>query len=199
MSKSARRHVAHAVSELETLDGMLQYCQQTLLVKIDGLGEEDLRRPQVPSGTTLLGMVKHLGYAHRWWFRIVFADEAVDVPWTADDPAAVRFGPGDDRRQQWFIVARAIRERLRHRDHPNGLLDAAVEQGLEVEDSGAGVRGAEVDADEVAGRRGQAAVGRDLLAQPDEGGFDGLWFSNSPHDAVSTIAAERTSSVRVTA
>jgi uncharacterized damage-inducible protein DinB len=115
MSKIARRHVAHAVSELETLDGMLQYCQETLLVKIDGLDEEDLRRPQVPSGTTLLGMVKHLGYAHRWWFRVVFAGEAVDVPWTTDDPAADwRLAPEDTRAsisafyQEEIDAARAI-------------------------------------------------------------------------------------------
>ena len=36
MAQIARRHVPHAGSELETLDGMLQYYQETLLVKIDG-------------------------------------------------------------------------------------------------------------------------------------------------------------------
>jgi hypothetical protein len=75
MAHIARRDVPHAAPELETLDAHLQYCQETLLVKIDGLGGDDLRRPQVPDGTTLLGMVKHLAYAHRWWFRIVFANE----------------------------------------------------------------------------------------------------------------------------
>jgi hypothetical protein len=44
MAKIARHHVPHATSELETLDGILQYCQETLLVKIDGLDEEDLQR-----------------------------------------------------------------------------------------------------------------------------------------------------------
>jgi hypothetical protein len=58
-----------------------------LLAKIDRLSDENLRQPQVPSGTTLLGMVKHLGYAHRWWFRMVFANEPVAVPWIDDDPA----------------------------------------------------------------------------------------------------------------
>jgi len=95
---NTRREVPHAAAELETLDALLQYCQETLLAKIDGLSDEDLRQPQVPSGTTLLGMVKHLAYAHRWWFRIVFANESVAVPWTDDDPAADwRLTPEDSR------------------------------------------------------------------------------------------------------
>jgi uncharacterized damage-inducible protein DinB len=98
MTHIARRDVPHTASELETLDALLQYCQETLLVKIDGLSDDDLSRPRVPSGTTLLGMIKHLAYAHRWWFRIVFANEAAEVPWTADDPAADwRLAPEDTR------------------------------------------------------------------------------------------------------
>jgi uncharacterized damage-inducible protein DinB len=98
MPSTTRREVPHAGSELETLDALLQYCQETLLVKMDGLSEDDLRRPQVSSGTTLLGMVKHVAYGHRWWFRIVFANEPVEVPWTDDDPAADwRLTPEDTR------------------------------------------------------------------------------------------------------
>jgi uncharacterized damage-inducible protein DinB len=84
----SRREVPSAASELETLDALLQYCQETLLLKIDGLDDEALRRSLVPSGITLLGLVKHLAYVHRWWFRIVFAGETVAVPWTDDDPDA---------------------------------------------------------------------------------------------------------------
>jgi len=49
MPSTTRREVPHAGSELETLDALLQYCQETLLVKMDGLSEDDLRRPQVYS------------------------------------------------------------------------------------------------------------------------------------------------------
>ena len=48
MPSTTRREVPHAGSELETLDALLQYCQETLLVKINGLSDDDLRRPQVP-------------------------------------------------------------------------------------------------------------------------------------------------------
>ncbi|WP_053205671.1 DinB family protein [Jiangella muralis] len=38
----------------------LQLARAGLLSKLDGLGEYDLRRPLTPSGTNLLGLVKHL-------------------------------------------------------------------------------------------------------------------------------------------
>jgi uncharacterized damage-inducible protein DinB len=99
MPTATRRDVPHAGSELETLDVLLQYCQETLLVKIDGLSDADLRRPLVPSGTTLLGMVKHVAYGHRWWFQIVFANESLAVPWTDGDPAADWHLTPDDTRE----------------------------------------------------------------------------------------------------
>jgi hypothetical protein len=34
--------------------------RDTVLAKVDGLGEYDLRRPMTPTGTNLLGLVKHL-------------------------------------------------------------------------------------------------------------------------------------------
>jgi uncharacterized damage-inducible protein DinB len=107
MPASTRREVPHAAPELETLDALLQYCQETLLTKIDGLSDEDLRRPQVPSGTTLLGMVKHVAYAHRWWFRIVFADEPVTVPWTKEDPAAGWHLAAEDTRESVIAFYKA--------------------------------------------------------------------------------------------
>jgi uncharacterized damage-inducible protein DinB len=98
MPDTTRRDVPHAAAELETLDALLQYCQETLVTKLEGLSDAELREPHVPSGTTLLGMLKHLGYGHRWWFRIVFANEPVEVPWTDDDPAADwRLTPADTR------------------------------------------------------------------------------------------------------
>jgi len=68
--------------------GFLDWQRATLLMKVDGVSDEDLRRPMVPSGTTLLGMVKHLAYVERSWFQSVFAARVVDFPWTDDDPDA---------------------------------------------------------------------------------------------------------------
>jgi uncharacterized damage-inducible protein DinB len=88
MSNDSRPKLPHAGSEAELLQRFLAYCQQTLLLKIEGLSDADLRRSTVPSGLTLLGIVKHLAYVHRWWFRAVFAGEAVEFPWTKADPDA---------------------------------------------------------------------------------------------------------------
>ena len=71
--------------ERDMLDAFLAFQQQTLLLKIDGLSEADLRRSFVPSGTSFLALVKHLAYVHRWWFRAVFAGEQVDIPWQRGD------------------------------------------------------------------------------------------------------------------
>ncbi|MET0694460.1 MAG: DinB family protein [Propionibacteriaceae bacterium] len=38
----------------------LQLSRDALLWKLDGLGEYDLRRPLVPTGTNLLGLIKHV-------------------------------------------------------------------------------------------------------------------------------------------
>jgi hypothetical protein len=49
------------VSDLKAeLHRKLQDSRATLLAKLDGLSEYDRRRPMTPSGTNLLGLVKHL-------------------------------------------------------------------------------------------------------------------------------------------
>jgi hypothetical protein len=44
----------------EVLHRKLQDARAALLSRLDGLGEYDLRRPMTPTGTNLLGLVKHL-------------------------------------------------------------------------------------------------------------------------------------------
>lgn len=75
-------------NEKETVLAYLDYHRATLLWKADGLSDEDLRKPHFPSGNSLLGLVKHLAYVERKWFWEVIAGEAVDYPWTDDDPDA---------------------------------------------------------------------------------------------------------------
>lgn len=75
-------------SEFEMLRAFLDYHRATLLQKIEGVSDEDLRKPMVPSGTSLLGLVKHLAYVEQWWFRNVFMNEDVTVPWNEEDEHA---------------------------------------------------------------------------------------------------------------
>jgi hypothetical protein len=48
---------------------------------LEGLPDEALRRPLLPSGWTCLGLVQHLALdVERFWFRSVVAGEQVDLP-----------------------------------------------------------------------------------------------------------------------
>jgi uncharacterized damage-inducible protein DinB len=78
-----------AASEIDTLNAFLDFQRATLLWKVDGVSDEDLRRPMVPSGTSLLGMVKHLADVEQSWFVERFAGEEPILPlWKQDDPGA---------------------------------------------------------------------------------------------------------------
>ncbi|MGH2699534.1 MAG: DinB family protein [Actinomycetota bacterium] len=77
-----------SASEKETLEAFLDYHRQTVTIKCAGLTEEELRRPMVVSGTSMLGIVKHLGYVERWWFQEIFAAQETEFPQKEDDPDA---------------------------------------------------------------------------------------------------------------
>jgi len=75
-----------SASEKETLEAFLDYHRQTVVLKCAGVPEEELRRAMVVSGTSMLGIVKHLGFNERWWFQEVFAARDVQFPWNEADP-----------------------------------------------------------------------------------------------------------------
>ena len=54
------------------LHGQLRRTRQTLVWKIDGLSEYDVRRPLTATGTNLLGLVKHVATCEAWYFGEVF-------------------------------------------------------------------------------------------------------------------------------
>jgi hypothetical protein len=64
----------------------LQAGRDAILWKLDGLGERDIRRPLTPTGTNLLGLVKHLAGVELGYFSAVF-DRPFDVlgPWFGTD------------------------------------------------------------------------------------------------------------------
>ena len=76
-------------TELEMLNSFLDYHRATLLWKVSGVSEENLKRQAVPtSSLTLLGLVKHLAYVERSWFQHRFKNDNVTFPWTKEDPDA---------------------------------------------------------------------------------------------------------------
>ena len=63
----------------------LQAAREALLWKLDGLAEYDIRRPLTPTGTNLLGLVKHLAGVELWYFGDAFERPPRERPWSADD------------------------------------------------------------------------------------------------------------------
>ena len=52
---------------------------------LEGLPEEALRRPVLPSGWTCLGLVRHLAVdVERFWFRGIVAGEPIDLDESAE-------------------------------------------------------------------------------------------------------------------
>jgi hypothetical protein len=56
----------------EYLHGNLREIRETMLWKLDGLPEYDIRRPLTLTGTNLLGLVKHLSLWESRYFGEVF-------------------------------------------------------------------------------------------------------------------------------
>ncbi|HXW88820.1 MAG TPA: DinB family protein [Streptosporangiaceae bacterium] len=63
----------------------LQAARDALLWKLDDLSEYDVRRPLTPTGTNLLGLVKHLAGVELWYFGDAFGRPPEDRPWSPDD------------------------------------------------------------------------------------------------------------------
>ncbi|MFE7567072.1 DinB family protein [Streptomyces sp. NPDC057539] len=63
--------------EKSTLLAFLNYVREAVAAKAQGLEDGQGRTPGVPSGTSLLGLVKHLTAAELYWFAWAF--EGADV------------------------------------------------------------------------------------------------------------------------
>jgi len=81
--------------ERETLHSLLQYQRESVVRKVSGVDEGAARTSPVPTGTTLLWLVKHLATAETLWVLHRFAGQQVAVPSdtvTADDSVAAAVG-----------------------------------------------------------------------------------------------------------
>jgi len=82
--------------ERETLEGFLDWYRAVVERKVDGLTLDDAKRVVTPTGMSALGILKHLGWVERGWFRETFAGEdveAIDVD--GDNSAEFAIGHGD--------------------------------------------------------------------------------------------------------
>ena len=70
----------------EYLHSDLRDRRATMLWKLEGLAEYDVRRPLTPTGTNLLGLIKHLTITEAWYFGEVFGRPFPErLPWRDDD------------------------------------------------------------------------------------------------------------------
>jgi uncharacterized damage-inducible protein DinB len=76
-------------NERDTLVAFLDYLRDGLVAKVRGLDEADARRSFVPTGTSVLGLVKHLTFTEVAWFHYAFAGRDVAFP-------ASELSPSDD-------------------------------------------------------------------------------------------------------
>jgi hypothetical protein len=77
----------------------LQEARGSVLWKLEGLSEYDVRRPLVPTGTNLLGLVKHLACVEIGYFGDTFGRPfAGPAPWDEAEPNSDLFAtPGESR------------------------------------------------------------------------------------------------------
>ena len=86
-----------------TLLGYLRLRRADLLGKLDGLSEYDARRPMTPTGTNLLGLVKHVASVELGYFGETFGrPSGRDLPWFAEDaePDADLWVPASESRAE---------------------------------------------------------------------------------------------------
>jgi uncharacterized damage-inducible protein DinB len=70
----------------QQLHRYLTNTREAVVWKLEGLSEYDIRRPLTPTGTNLLGLVKHLATGEAWYFGQVFGRPfEPHLPWWDDD------------------------------------------------------------------------------------------------------------------
>ena len=100
----------------------LQDAREALLWKLDGLSEYNIRRPMVPTGTNLLGLIKHVASVELGYFGDCFGRPFSErLPWLEDDaePNADMWATADESREQ---ITGLYRRAWAHSDATIGTL-----------------------------------------------------------------------------
>jgi uncharacterized damage-inducible protein DinB len=94
--------------EKQSLRVSLDRHRDAVLWKLEGLDDASLRRAMTPSGTNLLGLVKHLAAVEYGWFCETFGRETEPMPFDEDDPDAdLRVEPDETTEDVLAFYARA--------------------------------------------------------------------------------------------
>ncbi|MFF7633156.1 DinB family protein [Kitasatospora sp. NPDC008050] len=103
------KRVPYTGDEKTSLHVALDRHRDAVLWKLEGLDDEQLRRPMTPSGTNLLGLVKHLGGAELGWFCETFGRESGPLPFDfeVDESSDMRVEPHESTADILAFYARA--------------------------------------------------------------------------------------------
>lgn len=94
-----------ATAEHDALLAALTAQREHVLGILDGLSDDDLRRPLLPSGWSCLGLLRHLALdVERFWFRAVVAGEQVDL----DEDDAWQVAPGETAESVFALYRQEI-------------------------------------------------------------------------------------------
>ena len=110
-----------AATDKETLQWYLQVQRDALASRLDGVSEYDGRRPHVPTGTNLLGIIKHVAYVQLGYLGDCFGrPSGIPTPWDegSDDPDADLWVPARESREEIIDLFR------RSADHADDTLEA---------------------------------------------------------------------------
>lgn len=114
-------------TEKEQLVTYLDAARDAVVWKLDGLSEYDLRRPLTPTGTNLLGVLKHLAFVETGYFGLTFGRPFPEhIPGYADDdPVNIdMYATADESAAD----IRALWDRVRaHSDAAIAALDLAAQ------------------------------------------------------------------------
>ncbi|MBT2482979.1 DinB family protein [Streptomyces sp. ISL-94] len=86
----------------DDLHRYLKAAREAIIWKLDGLSEYDVRRPLTPTGTNLLGLVKHLASVELGYFGPTFGrPHNESLPWHEEDsePNSDMWAPADESRE----------------------------------------------------------------------------------------------------
>ena len=89
----------------------LRMAREALLWKLDGLSEYDVRRPMTPTGTNLLGLVKHVASVEAGYLGLVFGRPFPEpMPWYDEDaePNADMWATADETRDDIVGLYRRV-------------------------------------------------------------------------------------------
>jgi Protein of unknown function (DUF664) len=110
------------------LQRYLQLAREALLWKLDGTTDYDARRPMTPTGTNLLGLVKHVASMELGYFGDVFGRPSAEpLPW---------LGPGAEPNDDMWATADESRDDIVALYHRAWAHSDVTIDSLDLDDTG---------------------------------------------------------------